>query len=68
VYAAHGFPGAEDLANMFEVQRLYIPERTDDLLESYRLNPSMQPFESWVERNKYRFFSYFNSQFQAMVI
>jgi uncharacterized protein YbjT (DUF2867 family) len=68
VYASYGFPGAEELANMFEVQRLFIPERTEDLLESYRLNPSMQGFEAWVERNKYRFFSFFNSQFQAMVI
>lgn len=68
VYAGYGFPGAEEIANMFEVQRLYIPERTADLMESYRLNPSMQNFESWVERNKYRFFSFLNSQFQAMVI
>jgi uncharacterized protein YbjT (DUF2867 family) len=68
VYAAYGFPGAEEIANMFEVQRLFIPERTADLMESYRLNPSMQSFESWVERNKYRFFSFLNSQFQAMVI
>lgn len=68
VYAAHGFPGAEEMANMFEVQRLFIKERTTDLLESYRINPAMQNFEAWVERNKYRFFSFLNSQFQAMVI
>lgn len=68
VYASYGFPGAEEMANMFEVQRLFVQDRTGDLMESYRLNPSMQSFEAWVERNKYRFFSFLNSQFQAMVI
>lgn len=68
VYAAYGFPGAEELANMFEVQRLFIPERFSDMLESYMLNPQMQNFETWVAKNKYRFINLFNSQFQAMVI
>lgn len=55
IYAAFNFTGAEELANMFEVQRLFIPERTIDLIESYGLNPSMQTFESWLLRNKSRF-------------
>jgi uncharacterized protein YbjT (DUF2867 family) len=47
-YAALNFPGADELANMFETQRLFIKDRTIDLIESYGLNPAMQTFESWV--------------------
>ncbi|WP_153800372.1 NmrA/HSCARG family protein [Foetidibacter luteolus] len=61
VYASFGFPGAEELANMFEVQRLYIPNRQLDLIESYGLNPAMQSFESWVAKNKDRFDAWFAS-------
>ncbi len=68
VYAAYGFPGAEELANMFEVQRLFIPERNEWLKESRELYPGMQRFEDWVAKNKYKFINHFNSQFQAMVI
>lgn len=57
VFASFGFPGAEELANMFEVQRLYIPNRQADLLESRGLNPDIQSFESWVIKNKDRFFA-----------
>jgi uncharacterized protein YbjT (DUF2867 family) len=52
LYASFGFPGAVELANRFEVQRLYIPSRQRDLEESYRLNPGMQTFESWLLKNK----------------
>lgn len=55
VYAFFGFPGAEELANMFEVQRLYIPERSADLVDSYALNPAMQSFESWMKKHRSRF-------------
>jgi uncharacterized protein YbjT (DUF2867 family) len=52
LYASFGFPGAVELANMFEVQRLYIPNRQREQEESYRLNPGMQTFESWLMKNK----------------
>lgn len=55
VYAGFGFPGAEELANMFEVQRLYILNRQLDLIESYGLNPGMQRFESWLKKHKATF-------------
>ncbi|MCB0577568.1 MAG: NmrA/HSCARG family protein [Saprospiraceae bacterium] len=54
-YAGLDFPGAEELANMFEVQRLYIPNRQMDLIESYGLNPSMQTLEQWLTKNKDKF-------------
>jgi uncharacterized protein YbjT (DUF2867 family) len=54
VFAKFPFPGAEELANMFEVQRLYIPNRQIDLIDSYEMNPQMQSFESWLIKNKDR--------------
>lgn len=51
-YAAMDFCGAEELANMFEVQRLHISNRLLDLIESNALNPAMQSFEQWVRNNK----------------
>lgn len=60
VFASFGFPGAEELANMFEVQRLYILNRREDLLESHQLNPNLESFESWVAKHKTRFESMMN--------
>lgn len=51
-YAKLDFADAVELGNMFEVQRLYYPDHQLDLIESYGLNPSMQPFEKWVMNNK----------------
>lgn len=60
VYAGLGFPGAEELANMFEVQRLYIPRRSQALMDSYCINPSMSSFENWLMQNKTRFHELLN--------
>jgi len=68
IYAAYDFRGAEELANMFEVQRLYIPSRSEEMRESYSINPDMMDFETWVLKNKDKFISYFNTLFQAKVI
>jgi uncharacterized protein YbjT (DUF2867 family) len=51
-FAGLGFPGAEDLANMFDFYRLYVPERRADLDNSRRLYPDMQSFEKWAGNNK----------------
>ena len=66
-YAALGFAGAEELANMFEVQRVYIPNRQIDMIESYGLNPDMLTFESWVKKNKKRFEEVLHSKEAAIV-
>jgi len=55
VFAKFDFPGADDLANMFEFNRLYIPNRKVDLEESRKLYPKMQTFESWLTTNKEKF-------------
>lgn len=47
-FAALGFPGAADIADMFDFYRHYVPHRTADLQQSHELYPAMQRFESWV--------------------
>jgi uncharacterized protein YbjT (DUF2867 family) len=54
-FAASGFAEAAEMANMFEFQRLFAPERQIDLIESYGLNANMVTFENWVNQNKFRF-------------
>jgi uncharacterized protein YbjT (DUF2867 family) len=49
VFAAYGFPGADDLANMFDFNRRFIPDRRADAEESRRLYPGMQTFETWLQ-------------------
>jgi len=55
-YRAFGFPGAEDLGNMFQFKRdfeeYYCGARNLD--ESRALNPSLQTFEQWLAQNARR--------------
>lgn len=55
-YRRLGFPGAEDLGNMFQFKRdfneIFCGARSIDLSRS--LNPSLQTFEQWLARNKER--------------
>lgn len=51
-FAKFDFPGAEDVANMFDMNRLHIPNRRKDIEESRRLYPGMKRFETWVMENK----------------
>ncbi|CAA9307064.1 MAG: hypothetical protein AVDCRST_MAG11-1223 [uncultured Gemmatimonadaceae bacterium] len=51
VFASLGFPGAEELANMFDVQRRFVPTRQDDLEESRALYPAIRSFDAWVAAN-----------------
>lgn len=51
VYAKFPFPGAEELAAMFEFNRLYIPNRKADLEQCRKLYPAMQNFETWLKAN-----------------
>ena len=53
-YRGFGFPGAEDLGNMFQVYRDFEKEftaaRSVDVTRS--LNPELQNFDQWLARNK----------------
>ena len=50
-FAALGFPGAEDLADMFEYYRTLIPSRRREIDECRALAPELQSFETWLARN-----------------
>lgn len=50
-FAAFGFPGAEDLADMFEYYRLHIPSRAAEIVACRAIAPDVQSFETWMQRN-----------------
>ncbi len=54
--AAFGFPGADDLGNMFQFKRdfnaQYIAARSVE--ESRALNPSLKTFDAWLAHNRDR--------------
>lgn len=55
-YRNLGFPGAQDLGNMFQFKRdftdMFCKARNIDVARS--LNPSIQNFDAWLEQNKAR--------------
>jgi uncharacterized protein YbjT (DUF2867 family) len=54
VYRGFGFPGADDMANMFQFKRdfekVYCDSRSIEVARS--LNPVLQTFDQWLARNK----------------
>jgi uncharacterized protein YbjT (DUF2867 family) len=54
VYRSFGFPGAEDMGNMFQFKRDYNDYYTDsrDVDFTRTLNPSLLSFSQWLEKNK----------------
>jgi uncharacterized protein YbjT (DUF2867 family) len=54
VYRSFGFPGADDLGNMFQFKRdfndYFVGVR--DLEFARQLNPELQTFDEWLERHK----------------
>jgi uncharacterized protein YbjT (DUF2867 family) len=55
-YRSFGFPGAEDMGNMFQFKRDFEQVYTGarNLETSKSLNPSLQTFETWLTHNKGR--------------
>ena len=55
-YRGFGFPGAEDLGNMFQFKRDFNAYfcGARDLENSRALNPALQSFEEWLRRNATR--------------
>lgn len=55
-YRAFGFPGADDIGNMFQFNRdfndAFCEPRNPSVARS--LNPSLQSFETWLAQNKQR--------------
>ena len=56
IYRTFGFPGADDLANMFQYKRDFEKEfcGARDLAFSRSLNPELQTFAKWLSVNKSR--------------
>ena len=54
VYRSFGFPGADDMGNMFQFKRDFNDEylAARDLDETRRLNPELQSFDSWLAKHK----------------
>jgi uncharacterized protein YbjT (DUF2867 family) len=52
-YSAFGFPGADELANMFQFNTEYAAEyiAARNLVTSRELNPALSSYESWLQRN-----------------
>jgi uncharacterized protein YbjT (DUF2867 family) len=57
VFRSFGFPGADDLGNMFQFKRdfndYYVGARSIEFTK--QLNPELKSFEQWLEENKSRF-------------
>ncbi len=55
-YRAFGFPGADDLGNMFQIYRDFdeVCNKTRDVNYSRELNPELKSFDMWLEENKSR--------------
>jgi uncharacterized protein YbjT (DUF2867 family) len=52
-YSAFGFPGADELANMFQFNAEFAGEycATRDLATSHSLNPNLTSYRRWLEQN-----------------
>ena len=55
-YRGFGFPGADDLGNMFQFKADFETQfcGARDVEETRRLHPGLQSFAAWLERNKGR--------------
>jgi uncharacterized protein YbjT (DUF2867 family) len=53
VYRNFGFPGADDLGNMFQFYRDFeeVCTKTRDIKFSKELNPELQNFDTWLKEN-----------------
>jgi len=56
VYRSFGFPGADDLGNMFQFKAEFEAQfcGARSVEETRRLHPGLQDFAAWLERNKGR--------------
>ena len=56
VYRSFGFPGADDLGNMFQYKRDFNAQFCGprDVAATRKLNPELQSFEQWLARHKSR--------------
>jgi len=60
-YASLGFPGARELADMFEFLRVYTPSRRAHIARCRQLFAGMQTFQNWLEKNANKFAGLFEA-------
>jgi uncharacterized protein YbjT (DUF2867 family) len=55
-FRSFGFPGADDLGNMFQFYRDFETDvnKIRDVAQTRELNPSLQSFEEWLSKNAHR--------------
>jgi hypothetical protein len=55
-YRSFGFPGADDLGNMFQFYRDFedVCNSVRDVKTSKELNPALQTFDKWLAENAQR--------------
>ncbi len=53
VYRGFGFPGADDIGNMFQFYRDFEKDGLEvrNIEESKNLNPALQNFDMWLAKN-----------------
>ena len=53
IFRSFGFPGADDLGNMFQFYDEFADElnKNRDVKVSKELNPSLQSFDEWLKKN-----------------
>lgn len=54
-FAAFDFPGAADLADMFEFYTKYLTDEAKDVAECRKLYPGMRDFKTWMKENASKF-------------
>jgi uncharacterized protein YbjT (DUF2867 family) len=52
VFAKFDFPGASEIADMFEFYRVHLPSRQPDIALGRTLYPKLQSFEQWAQANR----------------
>lgn len=55
VFAEFDFPGADDLANMFDFYRRFVHNSQAQLEQSRSMFPGIRTFRTWLEANKEKF-------------
>jgi uncharacterized protein YbjT (DUF2867 family) len=60
-YAKLGFPSAEDLASMFDLNRRFTPTRAADFTLMRELHPASRDFDHWLELARSRFDALLNA-------
>lgn len=54
IFAGFGFPGADDLADMFEFYRAHMPSKAPAIERARQIYPKLRRFDAWAGENRER--------------